>query len=97
MAHTRIVRAVTTLAAVPLLLGVAAGVAQAADQAALASGNVGSLGSGVGDDNLGNSTTTQQSAVGLGNSNESNVANVIGPAFAYIDQSDTAFNFFLVD
>jgi hypothetical protein len=96
MARTRTVRALATLAAVPLLLGVAGGAAQAAGltSAFVPVGNVGSVGSGVGADNLGNVTTTQQSANGLGASNESNTASVDGSPFTSIDQSDAVVNLF---
>ncbi len=52
-------------------------------------------GSGVGHDNKGNSSTTQQQAVGSGASNQSNTAQVNGSAFTAINQgnSNVAVNF----
>ncbi|WP_049579284.1 hypothetical protein [Streptomyces sp. SBT349] len=98
MASIRTARALTVMAAVPLLLGVAGGVAQAIDTQAITdittawgSGNQGLVGSGVGDDNAGNSATTQQSAIGSGATNESNTAGVVGPAVSAIDQSDKVY------
>ncbi len=52
-------------------------------------------GSGVGGDNSGNSSTTQQQALGAGASNQNTSAQVSNSAFVPIDQSDhsVAVNF----
>ncbi|MFR9725673.1 hypothetical protein ACL02R_20240 [Streptomyces sp. MS19] len=87
MASIRTARTLAVLAAAPLALGVCAGVAQADSVDGLSGNSI--IGGGVGDDLAGNSTVTQQSSVGFGNSNESNAASVNG--FGVIDQSDKAF------
>ena len=46
------------------------------------------MGSGVGHDNNGNSSTTNQNAVGSGASNQSNTAQVNGSAFTAIQQGN---------
>ncbi|RKN07218.1 hypothetical protein [Streptomyces radicis] len=97
MASIRTARTLAVLASVPLCLGLAGGVAHAfADTEvdttnAWASGNLGSLGSGVVGANDGNVATTQQSAIGSGASNESNTAGIADSPFAAIDQSDRTY------
>ncbi|MEU6486237.1 hypothetical protein [Streptomyces sp. NPDC046887] len=97
MASIRTARVIAAAAALPLALGLFAGVATAdngsfADDGSNAS--VGSIiGSGVGDDNEGNSTTTQQVASGTGASNQNNTASVNGSAFTVIDQDNTTIYF----
>ncbi|KAB8163420.1 MULTISPECIES: hypothetical protein [Streptomyces] len=87
MASIRTARVLATLAATPLLLGAVSGVAHAVDDNAIA----GSVASGVGDDNNGNYSGTQQAASGLGASNESNTVNVNESAFTFVDQSDNTY------
>ncbi|SOD63676.1 hypothetical protein SAMN06297387_11231 [Streptomyces zhaozhouensis] len=93
MASIRTARVLVSLAAAPLLLGAASGVALAADDNAIA----GSVASGVGDDNTGNYSETQQAAAGLGASNESNTANVSESGVTVIDQSDNTYYTLLLD
>lgn len=93
MASTRTVRVLATLAAAPLLLGAVGGVAHAADDNAVA----GSLASGVGDDNAGNYSDSQQAAAGPGASNESDTVNVNESAFTFVDQSDNTYYTLLFD
>ncbi|WP_369247700.1 hypothetical protein [Streptomyces sp. R41] len=97
MASIRTARVLAAVAALPLAATLFTGVA-AADNGAFAddgsnAGVATSRGSGVGHDNYGNSSTTQQQAVGSGASNQSNTAQVNGSAFTAIDQSNTVVNF----
>ncbi|MGW8883393.1 hypothetical protein [Streptomyces sp. NPDC055749] len=92
MASIRTARALAAVAALPLAVALCGGVA-AADNGSFA--NDGSnaavatiVGSGVGGNNHGNSSTSQQQAVGSGASNQSNSAQVNGSAFTAIDQSN---------
>ncbi|WP_406105467.1 hypothetical protein OG698_24590 [Streptomyces sp. NBC_01003] len=92
MAHIRTARALAALAALPLAAALFSGVA-AADNGAFANdgSNAGVAtvsGSGVGGNNHGNSSTSQQQAVGSGASNQNNTAQVNGSAFTAIDQSN---------
>ncbi|MGW0083938.1 hypothetical protein [Streptomyces sp. NPDC003393] len=92
MASIRTVRVLAAVAAVPLAAALFAGVA-AADNGAFAdngsnAGIAGVVGSGVGHDNSGNSSTTQQQAVGNGASNQSNTAQVDGSAFTAVQQGN---------
>ncbi|WP_346655829.1 hypothetical protein [Streptomyces sp. RFCAC02] len=80
----RTARALTILAAAPFVVGALAGVAQA-DSVDAISGNV--IAGDTANNLNGNSTITQQSAVGPGATNESNSASVNGLGF--IDQSDS--------
>ncbi|MEV2192093.1 hypothetical protein AB0I02_14020 [Streptomyces phaeochromogenes] len=99
MASIRTARLLAAAAALPLAAALFAGVA-AADNGAFADNGSNAavanvVGSGVGGDNYGTSSTTQQQAVGSGASNQSNTAQVNGSAFTAIDQSNenTAVNF----
>ncbi|MGX1910967.1 hypothetical protein ACWIID_19200 [Streptomyces phaeochromogenes] len=99
MASIRTARLLAAAAALPLAAALFTGVA-AADNGAFADNGSNAavanvVGSGVGGDNYGTSSTTQQQAVGSGASNQSNTAQVNGSAFTAIDQSNgnTAVNF----
>ncbi|MGW3655991.1 hypothetical protein ACWD6R_09885 [Streptomyces sp. NPDC005151] len=92
MASIRTARALAAVAALPLAAALFSGVAQA-DSGSFANdgSNAGVAtisGSGVGGDNFGNSSTSQQQATGSGASNRSNSAQVNGSAFTVIDQSN---------
>ncbi|MEI5098978.1 hypothetical protein RB200_10480 [Streptomyces sp. PmtG] len=99
MASIRTARVLAAVAAVPLAAALFSGVATADNGAFADNGSNAGVavvdGSGVGDDNNGNSSTTQQQAVGNGASNQSNTAQVNGSAFTAIDQSNAnvAVNF----
>ncbi|WP_329385280.1 hypothetical protein [Streptomyces sp. NBC_01716] len=90
MASFRTARVFAAVAALPLAAALFTGSASAADFADDGSNaSVATIvGSGVGDDNSGNSTTTQQTATGAGASNQNNTANVNGSGFTVIDQSN---------
>lgn len=99
MASIRTARALAVVAALPLAAVLFSGVAQA-DNGSFANdgSNAGVAtigGSGVGGDNFGNASTSQQQATGSGASNQSNSAQVNGSAFTDIDQSthNLAVNF----
>ncbi|MFI6084631.1 hypothetical protein ACIBBB_27275 [Streptomyces sp. NPDC051217] len=98
MASFRTARVFAAVAALPLAAALFTGSASADDFADDGSNaSVATIiGSGVGDDNSGNSTTTQQTATGAGASNQNNTANVNGSGFTVIDQSNEniAVNFF---
>ncbi|GGJ83140.1 hypothetical protein GCM10011583_13510 [Streptomyces camponoticapitis] len=98
MASFRTARVFAAVAALPLAAALFTGSATADDFADDGSNaSVATIvGSGVGDDNSGNSTTTQQTATGAGASNQNNTANVNGSGFTVIDQSNEniAVNFF---
>ncbi|MFJ1547325.1 hypothetical protein [Streptomyces sp. NPDC088246] len=90
MASIRTARALAAVAALPLAAVLFGGVAQA-DNGSFA--NDGSnaavatvVGSGVGGNNSGNSSTSQQQAVGSGALNQSNSAQVNRSAFTAIHQ-----------
>ncbi|MEU5342983.1 MULTISPECIES: hypothetical protein [unclassified Streptomyces] len=92
MASIRTARLLAAAAALPLAVALFSGVA-AADNGAFADNGSNAavanvVGSGVGGDNYGTSSTTQQQAVGSGASNQSNTAQVNGSAFTAIDQSN---------
>jgi hypothetical protein len=92
MASIRTGRVLAAVAALPLAVALFGGVA-AADNGAFAddgsnAGVASVVGSGVGHDNHGNSSTTQQSAVGSGASTQSNTAQVRGSAFTAIQQGN---------
>jgi len=92
MASIRTARVIAAVSALPLAAALFAGVA-AADNGAFAddgsnAGVASVVGSGVGHDNHGNSSTTQQNAVGSGASNQSNTAQVKGSAFTAIQQGN---------
>ncbi|MER6285202.1 hypothetical protein [Streptomyces sviceus] len=99
MASIRTARVIAAVSALPLAAALFTGVA-AADNGGFAddgsnAGVASIVGSGVGHDNNGNSSTTQQSAVGSGASNQSNTAQVNGSAFTAINQgnNNTSVNF----
>ncbi|MEU6669449.1 hypothetical protein [Streptomyces sp. NPDC046727] len=92
MASIRTARILAAVSALPLAAALFTGVASA-DNGALAddgssSGVAAVLGSGVGGDNNGNSSTTNQNAVGAGASNQSNTAQVNGSAFTAVQQGN---------
>lgn len=92
MASIRTARVLAAVTAIPLAAALFTGVA-AADNGAFAdngsnAGIAGVVGSGVGHNNNGNSSTTQQQAVGNGASNQSNTAQVNGSAFTAIQQGN---------
>lgn len=97
MASVRSVRALAAVAALPLTAALFTGVAHAGIGGIADDGSNVSVativGSGVGGDNYGNSTTTQQVATGPGASNQNNTANVNGFGFTVIDQDNVAVNF----
>ncbi|WP_151478868.1 hypothetical protein [Streptomyces albicerus] len=99
MASIRTARVLAAVAALPLAAALFSGVATADNGAFADNGSnaaVATVGnSGVGGDNYGTSSTTQQQAVGSGASNQSNTAQVNGSEFTAIDQSNknTAVNF----
>ncbi|MET9506015.1 hypothetical protein ACFYO5_27035 [Streptomyces sp. NPDC006259] len=93
MASIRTARVVAAVSALPLAAALFTGVS-AADNGALAddgsnAGVASVVGSGVGHDNHGNSSTTQQNAVGSGASNQSNTAQVDGSAFTAVNQGNS--------
>jgi hypothetical protein len=92
MASIRTVRALAAVAALPLAAALFSGVAQADNGSSAKDGSNAGVatisGSGVGRDNFGNSSTSQQQATGSGASNRSNSAQVNGSAFTVIDQSN---------
>ncbi|MET8447434.1 hypothetical protein [Streptomyces sp. NPDC005209] len=92
MASIRTARVLAAVSAIPLAVALFTGVA-AADNGAFAddgsnAGVASVVGSGVGHNNSGNSSTTQQNAVGAGASNQSNTAQVNGSAFTGINQGN---------
>ncbi|WP_030319346.1 hypothetical protein [Streptomyces sp. NRRL B-3229] len=92
MASIRTARVIAAVSALPLAAALFTGVA-AADNGGFADdgSNVGVasiVGSGVGHDNNGNASTTQQNAVGSGASNQSNTAQVKGSAFTAVNQGN---------
>ncbi|MER6980510.1 hypothetical protein [Streptomyces carpinensis] len=92
MASIRTARVLAAVTAIPLAAALFTGVA-AADNGAFADngsnqGIAGVVGSGVGHNNSGNSSTTQQQAVGYGASNQSNTAQVNGSAFTAVQQGN---------
>jgi hypothetical protein len=92
MASIRTARVIAAVSALPLAAALFAGVA-AADNGAFAddgsnAGVASVVGSGVGHDNHGNSSTTQQNAVGSGASNQSNTAQVNGSAWTALQQGN---------
>ncbi|MEU5275909.1 hypothetical protein [Streptomyces asoensis] len=93
MASIRTARVIAAVSALPLAAALFAGVAVAGDGSNAGVASV--VGSGVGRDNSGNSSTTQQNAVGSGASNQSNTAQVNGSAFTALHQgnSDVAVTF----
>ncbi|MFD9000713.1 hypothetical protein ACFV0T_06985 [Streptomyces sp. NPDC059582] len=92
MATIRTARVLAAVSALPLAAALFTGVAAADDGAFADDGSNAAaasiVGSGVGHDNNGNSSTTQQQAVGSGASNQSNTAQVDGSAFTAINQGN---------
>ncbi|MFI2641688.1 hypothetical protein [Streptomyces sp. NPDC018610] len=92
MTSIRTVRVLAAVTAIPLAAALFTGVAAADDGALAGNGsNAGAAsvaGSGVGHDNRGNSSTSQQQAVGTGASNQSNSAQVNGSALTGIQQGN---------
>ncbi|MFF7101124.1 hypothetical protein ACFY9X_13220 [Streptomyces nigra] len=96
MASIRTARVVAAVSALPLAAALFAGVASAdngafaddGSSAAVSTAIQGLLGSGVGGDNFGTSSTTQQQATGAGAENESNTAQVNGSAASALNQGD---------
>ncbi|MGK5629520.1 hypothetical protein [Streptomyces sp. URMC 123] len=82
MASIRTARTLAVAASLPLAAALFTGVAQADVGAVADNGSNSSVagieGSGVGGDNHGNSTTSQQVATGSGASNQSNIASLDG-------------------
>ncbi|MCX4738093.1 hypothetical protein [Streptomyces antibioticus] len=93
MASIRTARIVAAVSALPLTAALFSGVAVADNGGFADSGsNAGVtsvVGSGVGRDNSGNSSTTAQNAVGGGASNQSNTAQVNGAAPTAVNQGNT--------
>ncbi|GAA2777201.1 hypothetical protein GCM10010521_64950 [Streptomyces rameus] len=92
MASIRTARVIAAVSALPLAAALFAGVASA-DNGAIAgdgsnAGVASVIGSGVGGNNHGNSSTTNQNAAGSGASNQSNTAQVNGAAFTAIQQGN---------
>ncbi|WP_392965436.1 hypothetical protein [Streptomyces sp. LN245] len=93
MASIRTARVLAAVAALPLTAALFSGVA-AADNGSIAdtgsnAGVATAGGSGAGRDNSGNSSATQQQAVGSGASNRSDTAQVNGSAFTAFNQGDS--------
>ncbi|MGW1377814.1 hypothetical protein ACWD6P_26565 [Streptomyces sp. NPDC002446] len=97
MASTRTARVIAVAAALPFAVALLSGVAQADNGGFANNGSsaaaTSQAGTGVGDDNNGNSTTGQQVANGAGASNQNNTASVNGSGFTHIDQDNTTVNF----
>ncbi|MFV0128980.1 hypothetical protein ACLGI4_14880 [Streptomyces sp. HMX112] len=100
MANIRSVRALAAVAALPLAVGLFAGVAQA-DTGGFADGGsnasvatISGSGSGSGATAAeGGSSTTQQVATGQGASNENHTTSVDGSGFTALHQGTTVVNF----
>ncbi|MFG2718760.1 hypothetical protein ACGFW5_10735 [Streptomyces sp. NPDC048416] len=92
MASIRTARVLAAVAALPLAAALLSGVATADNGALSGHGSNAAVatisGSGVGHDNRGNSSTSQQQAVGSGASNQNNTAQVNGSAFTAINQGN---------
>ncbi|MEU3844670.1 hypothetical protein AB0E88_32145 [Streptomyces sp. NPDC028635] len=96
MASIRTARVLAAVSALPLAAALFAGVATAdngaiaddGSSAAVTNAVQGIVGSGVGGHNTGNSSTTQQQAIGSGASNQSNTAQVNGSAFTAVNQGN---------
>ncbi|WP_037887590.1 hypothetical protein [Streptomyces viridochromogenes] len=96
MASIRTARVIAAVSALPLAAALFAGVAAAdsgafaddGSSAAVTNTAQGLVGSGVGGDNYGTSSTTQQQATGSGASNRSNTAQVNGSASTSVNQGD---------
>lgn len=96
MASIRTARVLAAVSALPLAAALFAGVATAdngalagnGSSAAVTNAYQGNVGSGIGGSNTGNSSTTQQQAIGSGASNQSNTAQVKGSAFTAVNQGN---------
>ncbi|MFE0453769.1 hypothetical protein ACFW2D_21215 [Streptomyces sp. NPDC058914] len=93
MASIRTARVIAAVSALPLAAALFTGVA-AADTGAIAddgsnAGVASVVGSGVGGDNAGNSSTAQQNAVGAGASNQSNTAQVDDSPLTTVNQGNS--------
>ncbi|MFD5622670.1 hypothetical protein [Streptomyces yangpuensis] len=92
MASIRTARVIAAAAALPLAVALFGGVASADNGSFANDGSnasvVGIIGSGVGGDNNGNSSTSQQVATGSGASNQSNSAQANGSALTAINQGN---------
>jgi hypothetical protein len=97
MASIRTARVLAAAAALPLMAALFTGVATADNGSFADHGSNAAVatvsGSGVGHDNRGNSTTTQQVATGAGASNQNNTASVNGSGFTAIDQRNVTVSF----
>lgn len=97
MASIRTARVLAAVAALPLAAALFGGVASADNGSFANDGSnasvAGVVGSGVGGNNLGNSSTSQQVATGSGASNQNNTAQVNGSALTAINQGNVALNF----
>ncbi|MEU6862406.1 hypothetical protein ABZ924_03860 [Streptomyces sp. NPDC046876] len=97
MASIRTARVLAAVAALPLAAALFGGVASADNGSFANDGSnasvAGVVGSGVGGNNLGNSSTSQQVATGSGASNQNNTAQVNGSALTAINQGNVAVNF----
>ncbi|MEV3849898.1 hypothetical protein AB0J30_24265 [Streptomyces microflavus] len=87
MASIRTARVLAAVAALPLTIALCGGVALA-DNGSFANDGSNAAVATIGGNNTGNSSTTQQQAVGSGASNQNTSAQVSGSAFTAIDQSD---------
>ncbi|MDX2527864.1 hypothetical protein ACSCB1_42665 [Streptomyces europaeiscabiei] len=97
MASSRTARLLAAVSALPLAAALFTGVA-AADNGSFAddgsnAGVANIVGSGVGHDNSGNSSTSQQQANGSGASNQNNTAQVDGSGFTAVDQKNAVVSF----
>lgn len=96
MASTRTARVLAVAAALPFAVALLSGVAQADNGGFATNGSssaaTSQTGTGVGDDNNGNSTTGQQVANGAA-SNQNNTASVNGSGFTDINQDNATVNF----
>ncbi|MFI5521960.1 hypothetical protein [Streptomyces platensis] len=98
MASIRTARVLAVAAALPFAATLFSGVAQADNGGFATSGSssaaTSQTGTGVGGDNLGNSTTGQQVANGAGASNQNNTASVNGSTGpTEIDQTNSTVTF----
>jgi hypothetical protein len=91
MASIRTARVLAAVSALPLTVALFAGVAAAGNGSFADNGS--NVGSGVGRDNSGNSSTSQQQAIGSGASNQNNTAQVNGFGLTAIDQRNAVVNF----
>jgi hypothetical protein len=103
MASIRTARVIAAVAALPLSAALFTGVASAGngpledDGSKAAGAAVAAGGVGVGGDNYGTSSTTQQQAVGFGALNQSPTAHVNGSEDTVIDQSSETVLIYFAD